>query len=61
MGPIAMKPILEVGVLDVEDLQVVDTRLEEPSSLPERDAVLLLVEQVLGISHSKRTGRKVSH
>jgi hypothetical protein len=41
--------ILEVGVLDVEGLQVIDTRFEEPTSLPERDAVLLLVEQVLGI------------
>ena len=41
--------ILGVGVFGVEDLQVVDTGFEEPSSLPERDAVLLLVEQVLGI------------
>ena len=50
--------ILEVGVFAVEDLQVVDTGFEEPSSLSERDAVLLLVEQVLCIvlleAHSEK-------
>ena len=41
--------VLELGVLRVEDLEIVGTRLEEPLGLPERQPVLSLVAAVLGI------------
>jgi hypothetical protein len=40
--------ILEVGMLFVEDLEIVRARKQQYASLLERKAVLLLVREVLG-------------
>jgi hypothetical protein len=39
--------VLEIGMLRIEDLEIVDTRLEEPSGLPEREPVFSLVGVII--------------
>jgi hypothetical protein len=46
-GPDGEEPIFEFRMLRIEDLEIVDTRLEEPLGLREGQTVLSLVADVL--------------
>jgi hypothetical protein len=46
--PDGEEPIFEFRMLRVENLEIVDTRLEEPPDLREGQTVLSLVAEVLG-------------